>query len=138
MDEWAVASLKFPGEMIAQVATGIRIRQDNVAAIYGTTGRIVLPNPWVCNRLAPDIGEILIYRPEQPEPELFTCPAAATSFALEVDVVGRAIQAGQREVAPPAMTWDDTLGNLRALDLWRQSIGLVYGTEKPAAQCTRG
>jgi aryl-alcohol dehydrogenase-like predicted oxidoreductase len=29
------------------------------------------------------------------------------------------------------MSWDDTLGNLRMIDSWRQSIGLMYDTEKP-------
>src|SRR5205823_10558687 len=34
------------------------------------------------------------------------------------------------EPPPPAMTWDDTLGNMRTLDLWRQSVGLIYNQEK--------
>src|SRR5205807_8408637 len=30
----------------------------------------------------------------------------------------------------PAMSWDDSLGNMRALDAWRGSIGLTYEREK--------
>jgi hypothetical protein len=29
------------------------------------------------------------------------------------------------------MSWDDTLGNLRAQDAWRAAIGLTYASEKP-------
>jgi aryl-alcohol dehydrogenase-like predicted oxidoreductase len=32
------------------------------------------------------------------------------------------------------MTWEDTLGNMKALDEWRRSIGLEYDLEKPQAQ----
>ena len=31
------------------------------------------------------------------------------------------------------MSWDDTLGNLRAQDAWRAAIGLTYASEKPEA-----
>jgi hypothetical protein len=29
------------------------------------------------------------------------------------------------------MSWDDTLGNMKTMDLWRQAIGLTYDLEKP-------
>lgn len=28
------------------------------------------------------------------------------------------------------MTWKDTLGNMKALDAWRDEIGMVYDSEK--------
>jgi aryl-alcohol dehydrogenase-like predicted oxidoreductase len=31
------------------------------------------------------------------------------------------------------MTWDDSLGNMRTLDQWRRSVGLVFDEEKPEA-----
>jgi len=31
----------------------------------------------------------------------------------------------------PTMSWNDTIGNMRTLDRWRQEIGLVYDMEKP-------
>jgi len=33
------------------------------------------------------------------------------------------------------MSWDDTLGNMKTLDAWREQIGLVYEMGKPAAHC---
>ena len=29
------------------------------------------------------------------------------------------------------MTWADTLGNMKALDKWREAVGLEYELEKP-------
>jgi len=48
---------------------------------------------------------------------------------LEADVAGRAILLGRREAEAPAMTWDDTLGNMAALDRWRAEIRVQYPME---------
>ena len=134
VDEWATAVLKFPGEIIAQVATGITVNQENVARIFGSTGRILVPNPWLCNRQGADTGRIIVHRQGAAAPEEITIPATVTSYTLEVDLAGRAILAGSVQAPAPAMTWDDTLGNLQTLDRWRASIGLIYDAEKPTAQ----
>src|SRR6478672_3748201 len=34
VDEWAIASLKFPGEILAQLATGVSVNQENVVRIF--------------------------------------------------------------------------------------------------------
>jgi hypothetical protein len=47
-------------------------------------------------------------------------------FAIEADHVAAHIE--QRRA--PAMSWDDSLGNMKTLDPWRESIGLVYDPEK--------
>ena len=133
VDEWATAVLKFPGEIIAQVATGILVNQENVARIFGTTGSITLPNPWISNRQAADTGRIIVHR-QGSAPEEITIPVTVTSYTLEADLAGRAILAGNVEAPAPAMTWADTLGNLQTLDRWRTSIGLIYDAEKPTAQ----
>jgi aryl-alcohol dehydrogenase-like predicted oxidoreductase len=33
-------------------------------------------------------------------------------------------------LSAPATSWEDSLGNMRALDLWRESVGLVYDRER--------
>jgi len=132
VDEWATAVLKFPGDILAQVATGITINQENIARVFGTKGSITIPNPWISNRQAADTGKLIVHR-QGTAPEEITIPVAVTSYTLEADVAGRAILAGNVEAPTPAMTWADTLGNLRALDLWRKSIGLTYNSEKPTA-----
>ena len=38
-----------------------------------------------------------------------------------------------RQAKFPAISWDDTLGNMKMLDALRESIGLLYDAEKPTA-----
>ena len=130
VDEWATAVLKFPGEILAQVATGITVNQDNTARIFGSTGSITIPNPWIAGRQVAETGKLIVHR-HGTAPEAILIPAAVTSFTLEADVAGNAILAGNVEAPAPAMTWADTLGNLKTLDRWRGAIGLAYDSEKP-------
>jgi len=130
VDEWAIASLKFPGGVIAQLATGVGVNQENVVRIYGSEGRITLPNPWQADRNNPQPGKIIIQR--KGATEEIVIAADATSFTLEADVAGRAILAGQRQASSPAMTWTDTMGNIQTLDKWREAVGLTYEAEMPA------
>ena len=37
-----------------------------------------------------------------------------------------------RRSSAPAMSWDDSLGNMQTLDRWRKSIGLIYESDKTA------
>lgn len=132
IDEWAAAVLQFESGITAQLATSIRAKLDNVIEISGTEGRILVPNPWMPDRQKPVTGIILVENSEGSQ-EL-EIPSEKTSFALEAEGVARAIAAGRQEPEPPAMTWEDTLGNLSALDSWRKEVGVVYPQEKPAPQ----
>lgn len=132
VDEWAVASLKFDGGILAQLATGVAQNMDNVVRIFGSAGRIEVPNPWLADRAKPSTGTIRVYRQGESEPQVHEIGADNTSFGLEIDFAGRAILAGETQAAYPAMTPDDTMGNLKTLDRWRDSIGLTYSIEKPA------
>ncbi len=133
VDEYAVASLKFPGGMLAQISCGVGVTQENVVRIFGTEGHIVLPNPYVANRTGTDTGKIIVHRNGEKETQEYLDEASNSSFGLEADVFGHAVLAGAKQAPAPAMSWTDTLGNMATLDRWRDSIGLVYEFEKPAA-----
>jgi hypothetical protein len=47
-------------------------------------------------------------------------------FTYEADMVAAHIAERQA----PAMRWDDSLGNMRLLDRWRQEIGLAFAQDK--------
>jgi len=128
VDEWAAAVLKFPGGIVAQLATGVSLNQENVVRIYGSEGSILIPSPWIPAREGGSV-KIIVNRKGQPQPQEIVIESAQHLYGIEADTVARHIE--QRQAAFPAMTWDDTLGNMRTLDLWRQSIGLVYEQEKP-------
>ena len=125
-DEWAAGVLSFESGIIAQVSTAVRVSPDQTLEICGSDGSILVPNPWVANRSEPDTGRIRVTK----SGETIEIPADRTSFAFEADVVAAAVAAGSKEAIWPAMTWNDTLGNLSALDRWRDSLGLIYEDEK--------
>jgi hypothetical protein len=43
-------------------------------------------------------------------------------YALEADTVAKYLAERQA----PVMNWEDSLGNIRTLDLWREAVGVVY------------
>jgi len=127
VDEYAAAMLTFPGDIIAQVATGVRLAMENTASIYGTKGRIVVETPWAASRDQPVATSITVHAHIT---QTHVIETDRTCFAAEADVVAEAIAAGLTEAPPPAMTWDDTLGNMQALDAWRAAIGLAYEADR--------
>lgn len=131
VDEWAVASVKFPGGILAQLATGVSLVQDNTLRIFGSDGWITVPNALMGNRTQPDQGRILLQRKGESQPREVLVNADVTSFTYEADIAGLAILAGKRQASSPAMSWHDSLGNLSTLDQWRESAGLTYDSEKP-------
>jgi predicted dehydrogenase len=119
VDEYAAALLLFPGDIVAMLSCGLRLQQDNKVRIEGTEGSLILPNPWVANA---DGGEaqILVLKNGQ-APEMIIV-SSAPLYALEADLVARHIAQGHREAAWPAMTWADSLGNMRVQDQWRRAM----------------
>jgi predicted dehydrogenase/aryl-alcohol dehydrogenase-like predicted oxidoreductase len=131
VDGYTLAVLKFPGNIIAQLAAGVSVTQENVVRIFGSKGWIYLPNPWVASRGAPDTGHIFVHKNGEKEPTEYTLEASANSFTLEIDVFGDAVAAGKQQAPAPAMSWADSLGNIKLLDDWRAQIGVVYDFETP-------
>ena len=128
IDEYAVATLKFSGDIVAQVATAVRLTEENVVRIFGTEGSIFIPIPWNPGRFN-SVGKIILTKYGK-EPEEIVIDAYASSlYALEADVV--AANLDKREA--PEMSWGDTLGNIRTCDQWRESMGQAYDVEKATA-----
>jgi predicted dehydrogenase/aryl-alcohol dehydrogenase-like predicted oxidoreductase len=124
VDEYALATMQFPGGILAQLATGVRLNQENVVRIFGSAGSITLPEPWVPR----DDARIIVQRGN--EREEIVIPKPGDPYALEADTVAAHIAARQS----PTMSWDDTLGNLQSLDRWRAAVGVIYDEERPEAQ----
>ncbi len=132
VDAWAVGTLAFENGLVGTIRSGIAVTTETLVRIFGSEGSIIVPAPFVFARSGTMNGRIIVRRNGQPE-EVIDLPSSVTSYAYEADVCGRAILAGLQQAEAPAMTWDDSLGNLRTQDAWRQAIGLVYNQEKPEA-----
>jgi predicted dehydrogenase/aryl-alcohol dehydrogenase-like predicted oxidoreductase len=130
VDEWAAATLRFKGDVIAQLSTSIRLQQDNIVQAFGSTGHLTVPNPWMPGRTG-EPGKILLFSKNQSSPEEILIPSGRPLYALEVDAFAAGI--ASRSALWPAMSPEDTLGNMRTLDRWREAIGLSYDSERAEA-----
>ncbi len=128
VDEIAAATLLFPNGIVAQCATGVRTAAENNARVFGSKGDITVLDPWIPAKEGGTTKLILTSDGQTQEIEIET---TTPLYALEADAFAEGVESGR---APyPAMSIEDTLGNMRTLDLWRAEIGLTYDMELPAA-----
>ncbi|MCV3239292.1 aldo/keto reductase [Mesorhizobium sp. ZC-5] len=130
VDEWASALLHFPGGIVAEVSCSISVNQDNVLRIFGTKGRIEVPDFWFAGG-SRDVGpgRIDVIQPDGGR-ETISLNETRHLYSFEVDAAGEAILEGKQEFAWPGMSWADSRGTLRVLDKWRAAVGLEYAIEK--------
>ena len=121
-DLTAAALLRFDGNLIAMVQSGIALKGENVVRIEGEKGSITVGCPWavrhgesfiqVANHLT---GDSRIQQTTRPDEDL---------YAYEIDEVGRAVTSGEKE--SPEMNWEDSRGNAAVLDSWLKEAGVSY------------
>ncbi len=127
VDEWTTASVRFPGEVIAQWTTGLRLNLENGVRLVGTDGWIHLKAPHHPGYWGQP-SQIVIQRPGQCPAQEITIASDKPLFTIGIETFTKAVSEGRQE--SPAMTWADTLGNMRAIDRWRKEIGLVYDADR--------
>jgi len=128
VDEYAIATLKFPGEIVAQLSTGVSVQQENVVRVFGSEGNLTLASPWIPGRVG--VPKIILSKDGEAKAQEILVEPNAGLYTLEADEVAAHLEKKQS----PAMSWDDSLGNMKTLDQWRAAIGLVYDSEQPTAQ----
>jgi predicted dehydrogenase len=120
VDELASAQLTFASGFTASVTSSVSYDVGTSSVVFGERGRIVLPNPWIpsSSRHALETG-FTVYRDGR-EPETITIRTDTPTYAIEAENVARTLPAIEPEW--PAMSWADTLGNLRVMDAWNASL----------------
>tara|TARA_R100000027_G_scaffold50104_2_gene38726 strand:+ start:10528 stop:12537 length:2010 start_codon:yes stop_codon:yes gene_type:complete len=124
VDNWASALLRFPGGIIAEVFSGINVRARNECVITGTTGRITIRSPWFCN------GETVVEH-FSGETEVLPPINDRNLYSYEIETFARHIE--DLSIASPAMSPEDSYGNMNALDRWREDVRLKYPSEIPSS-----
>jgi len=121
-DLTAAALLRFEGNLIAIIQSGIALKGENLVRIEGERGSIVVGCPWAIRHGESFIqiinhvtGETITHQTTKPEEDL---------YAYEIDAVGRALAAGEKESSE--MSWEDSLGNAAVLDAWLKEAGVRY------------
>jgi aryl-alcohol dehydrogenase-like predicted oxidoreductase len=121
-----VASAQFPGEILAQWSTGVGLNQDNCVEVFGSEGFLRVPDPYTPSRDG-GMTKFSLKRKGSEKPEEIAIETKDYLYALEANSVGDALAAGKLESAH--MSVADTLGNMAALDAWRDSAKFVYKSE---------
>lgn len=122
VDEWAMALLKFPGDILAEVTCGIRMRGETILRVHGTAGTLTVPYPWNCGSWlrGNKAGRTDLVLHKDGRDRKFKVESGRGLYVWEADTLAHAVRLGRTQ--SEAMTWADSLGNARALDLWLGSI----------------
>lgn len=121
VDEFAQATLSFESGVTAEIACGIRYDFGCGATVFGEEGRVTLEDAWLPGGKRQGLkSHFTIHRDDAP-PEVVHVDIPRAIYALEAELVADSLPATQ--AAWPAMSWDDTLANLRVMDQWRAAIG---------------
>lgn len=124
VDEYTAAVLKFPGEIVASLATAVQLWQDNSVRIFGSEGRLWLRAPWHPAHES-DFSEIVLERGKK-EAEVLRVSAPGSLYGYEIDAVRDQLE--QRQAAE--MSWADSLGNALTLDRWRSQLGVTFAADR--------
>jgi predicted dehydrogenase len=116
VDDWAVASLTFPGGFTAQIRTGTRVADASEARIYGSEGHIHVPNPWTPGKDGQK-PQLVVRGVGDREARVVACNPAPL-FGAEIDAVWEARESGEASALSP---WD-SIATMYGLDRWRAGI----------------
>lgn len=123
VDEQSTGSARFFSGCVASLSCATQVATSSEARIWGSKGYILAPNPWFPG----SEDNIIIVHKDGQDAEEIHVPGVNELYATEADAVAECILTGQTEC--DAMTWNDTLGNMRALDQWRRSAWLFFEAE---------
>jgi predicted dehydrogenase len=119
-DEISTAIVAFDSGLTAALTCAVHHRVGTETVLYGERGRIVLPNPWIPQGIRQGLESSFTVLREGEDDEIVNVVTARPTYALQAELVAGALRG--LEAPWPAMTWADTLGNMRALDAWRACL----------------
>ncbi|MCC6442796.1 MAG: Gfo/Idh/MocA family oxidoreductase [Armatimonadetes bacterium] len=121
VDEQATGVLKFPSGAVAFFTCATRCGVPSMANIYGSKGSITVSNPWFPS----DDNAVLTVHADG-KTETYDIRYGRDLYANEALTVAAHLDERQT----PAMSWEDSLGQMRTLDALRADMGLVFDVEE--------
>ncbi len=122
-DEVATALLSFESGLTAALTCAVHHDIGTETVVYGELGKIVLPNPWIPHGVRQGLeAHFVVVRDGQAD-ETVMVRTQRPTYAVQAELVAEVL--GERagfEAPWPAMSWADTLGNMRGLDTWRARV----------------
>jgi predicted dehydrogenase len=123
-DMWATAAMRFAGDILANATCALRMHRDNAAQVLGEKGRIRVEVPWRC------AGSIRLEMDGSDAAEVIELPQTRHLFCYEIEAFTDELRGQPIRADAVGMRFDDTLGNMKALDRWRAEIGLGYEADR--------
>jgi len=115
VDEWSEATLKFSRGITAELLCSVRFAEETRARVLGTKGSIFMTRPW-----RPADSGVFIQKNQEEKPKEIRIKINRGIYAWEADTVAHCIRSGKLEST--AMSWNDTLGNMKLLDGWFRAV----------------
>jgi len=125
VDEYATGILQFDDECFAMVSTSTQFGMYYGLRISGDKGTLTIPKPWLIDQESHIYLELFDGTREK-----YTVKTDLSLYCHEAETVARFISEGKVQAESPAMSWEDTLGNMQTLDQWREAVNLHYSNEK--------
>jgi predicted dehydrogenase len=125
-DLYAAAVMRFPGNILAQLACGVAVAQNDHIRVYGTEGHIHVDQPCWLPGLREAPSTIELTRSDGDGPRVVDIEGGRNIFAIEADAAAALLGQDVRSWLP---YWADSLANLRTLDRWRSAVGVHYHLE---------
>jgi predicted dehydrogenase len=120
VDESASATLKFASGVEAELRCAVHEALGTETVITGERGKIVLADPWIPRGQRQGLdSEFTIYA-EGKAPEVVAVHTTLATYAIEAETIADTLP--DLEARWPAMSWADTLGNMRVLDAWLRDV----------------
>jgi predicted dehydrogenase len=128
VDYQASGLLRFPSGAVAHFACATQCGTPMAARVYGSQGSITVGNPWF-----PSLGATPLMVTAGGKQETIEIECGHEPYANEALTVAQYLDARQA----PAMNCEDSLGQMRALDMLRADMKLVFDCEKPGRRKKR-
>ena len=119
-DEFATALLSFESGFNAVVSCAVHHEGGRNTVVFGEKGRITLTDPWIpgSDRQSRETG--FTVHLDGKEPEFVPIRTEVATYAIEAELVAATLPA--LEGPWPAMSWADSIGNMRVLDAWQKAL----------------
>jgi len=122
VDEVAHAKFEFENGIVAEASTAIREEMTNNAILTGSKGSIEMSEPWTPGKEGEGYHSTIKININD-STEIVDMKGQEHLFYFEAELASASIKDNKLEVPHPGMTWEDTLGNLKTLDDWREQVG---------------
>jgi predicted dehydrogenase len=120
VDEFAEAELEFSGGLKARVRCAVHEPLGTETVVIGERGKIVLADPWIPRSSRQSLDSEFSVHVDGKEPEVVSTRTALPTYGIEAEMVADTLP--DLQARWPAMTWADSVANMRVLETWLAQV----------------